>query len=267
MILREFHEFMRGAGTETEPARHITAAIEGAMRFVFQPGATAACEQLAEHPAGLVAAREQLFAPWPATWIEWEGSPNAIMWLADDESGRTGGCFAVTRRPGRERFSLMPFRVDLTADEFISIPERAHALHDAARSAGLPAIDSRLARDMGLPIKVGRVMLAAWALLATKGMTGRVDIDQGRLNRTRAKRGLYPLLGYAHIRLNLDAERAVRAAGRGFATDTMPLHPVRAHLRLLPTGRVTVVTAHMRGNPERGTRAHHYTVLRAEDAI
>jgi len=66
------------------------------------------------------------------------------------------------------------------------------------------------------------------------------------------------------IRLNLDADRAVKAKGV-VGTGNMPLHPVRAHLRLLHTGQVVIVRARMRGNPERGVRSHHYTVVRAED--
>ena len=111
-------------------------------------------------------------------------------------------------------------------------------------------------------------ILAAFALLATKGLTGSHETDMSKLNRARAKAGKYPLLGYQEIRLNLDADRVVReqhAASK--ISGTMPQHYVRAHLRLLPTGRVTIVRAHIRGNPEHGVRRSHYLVERDEDVI
>lgn len=95
-------------------------------------------------------------------------------------------------------------------------------------------------------------------------MTQSVQPDLSKVNRSRAARGLYPLLAFTEIRLNLDVERAIKARS-AVGTGAMPQHPVRAHLRLLPTGRVTMVKPHLRGNPENGIRGHHYTVIRAED--
>ena len=273
MLLRIYHEMLRGVleGDLASKAPHVPEMLrrlEGAMRFVFRPLATEACNQIAAKPAQLEAARDQLFAPWPNVWIEWEGCPHAILWMADDETGRTGGCVAVSRTPRMDSpISLLPFRVDLAATDYITIPHKAITMTAEARRRGLPALDAALADQKGVTVAVGRAMLAAWALLATKGMTVSVPPDLSKLNAARARRGLYPLLGYQHIRLNLDAERAVgiRQRGVAVATGTMPLHPVRAHLRLLPSGRVVIVTAHMRGNPDQGTRSHHYTVGRDED--
>lgn len=267
MLLRDFHEMLRAAEVLTSAAYKGQAAVmrgrlERAMRFMFRGAATEAAAQIAARPEQLDAAREQLFPPFPDCWLEFEGLPHAILWQGDADDPRAGGAIAVSRDRGQ--LALLPFRVDLRRMPYITIPPEASALAGRARAQGVPAPDFRLVQEMGVPLDVGRTMLAAWALLASKGMTASVRPDLSRLNAARRKRGLYPLLAYQEIRLNLDAERAVRAhLARG--SGQMPLHPVRAHLRLLPTGRVTIVSAHMRGNPEYGVRGHHYTVMRDED--
>lgn len=269
MLLRRWHALLRESeaalsGEHRANATAFRERLERCMRFVFSRASTEAAQQIAARPESLDAAREQLFAPFPETWIEFEGEPHAVMWSGYPHDILRGGAYVVTERPPPLRFSLVPFWINLRLTPYIIIPPVAQKLAREARRKGLPAHDYADLHALGVPLEVGRMMLACWALLATKGMTGSVAPDMSRLNKARQQRGLYPLLGYTEIRLNLDVERAIRAK-HATGTGRMPQHGVRAHLRLLPTGKVTIVKAHMRGNPEYGRRGHHYTVVRAED--
>lgn len=270
MLLRQFYELARDAeaampAAEAAHAARLRRSLEAAQRFVFRSAASEAVQQLVEKPEALDAAKSQLFAPFPSVWMEWEGTSHAVLWMGEGKGLREGVAFAVTRTPaGPNPLSFIPFRIDLDAERYIHISQGGRRAAARAQRAGLQVHDFDELDASGATLQVGRVMLASWALLATKGMTASVAAEMEKVNRSRQRKGLYPLLAYTEIRLNLDAERAVKAR-RAVGTGEMPLHPVRAHLRLLPTGRVVIISAHMRGNPERGVRGHHYTVVRDED--
>ena len=264
MLMRDFHATMLRAAAIAGPSRadYMLRRLEGAMRFFFSRSAFTACQQIAERPETLDAARTQLVAPFPSVWLEFEGQPYAVMWAADGDNPAKGGAVVVTRHADGE-INLIPFRLDLGETPYIQIPPAAIRLGEEARARGLPAYDYAALAHSDIPTQAGRLMLSAWALLATKGMTHSVTVPVEKLNRQRAARGLHPLLSYQEVRLDLSVERAIKAK-HGAGTGQMPLHAVRAHLRLLPTGRVTIVRAHMRGSHTHGIRGHYYTVTCAE---
>lgn len=277
MLLRQFHEFLCEAETRVPAAymqkgRQMRERLEQSQRFVFSESACLACRQLAEHPEPLRSAQSQIFAPFPDLWLEFPSSltplgvrvSEGFLWLGDDKEGglRRGGLVFVGWMRDCDQPVIIPSWIDLDRENPIKMLGE-FATNGATQDGRKP---DTIVRE-SLPEMLNWV-LAGWALLATVGMTKTVQVDTSRINKSRAQRGLYPLLAYTEIRLDLDAERAVRAKDRVEAVSTghMPLHPVRAHLRLLPTGKVTIVRAHMRGNPEHGIKSHHYTVTRAEDA-
>jgi hypothetical protein len=282
VLLRRYNEFLRTAevinsAQTPNSATLLRAKLDKAQRFVFTEAAALACLQLADHPDQLRRAQAQIFSPFPECWIEFPSSltsggarvSEGFMWLGSDdgvEGLRSGGLIHIGWPQAREFPMIVPFQVDLSQPNPVSVSKHMAAMVNDAKGTYLEAAVPTLDEMTGAIPDAVRWILAAWALLATKGMTTSVTPDMSRLNRSRGQRGLYPLLTYTEIRLNLDAERAVKAKAAA-GTGNMPLHPVRAHLRLLPTGRVTIVSAHMRGNPDHGVRSHHYTVLRAEDGI
>jgi len=279
VLLRQYHDFLREAETAAsavnlQQVKAMRAGLEKAQRFVFSESAAMACRQLAEHPDQLRRAQSQIFAPFPQCWIEFPPGDTetgarvseGFFWAGEGDGLRRGGFIYVGWPRGVEFPTLIPTLVDLDQTEPIHMPQAALSMligaqDSAARDRAITPGEAAAAVPEML-----RWMLAAWALLASKGMTGSVIPDLSRLNRSRGQRGLYPLLAYTEIRLNLDAEAAVRAKS-AVGTGHMPLHPVRAHLRLLHTGRVVIVRAHMRGNPEHGIKSHHYSVVRAEDVL
>jgi hypothetical protein len=271
VLLRRYHEVLREAATAAsrEAVERTVADLGRAMRFAFSESAALACRQLADHPSALIAAQDQIFAPFPQTWIEMadDQGPAAFFWTADagTDGLRRGGLIFIQWHPRMPMPTVIPARLDLDKLPPLTLPDAAARMFEAAQAAPMPWVPHANEARGAVP-QMLRWMLAGWALLASHGMTRSIEPDMSRLNRSRARRGLYPLLGFREIRLNLDAERAVHGSA-GVATGNMPLHPVRAHLRLLRTGRVVIVSAHMRGNPERGIRGHHYTVTRAEDGI
>lgn len=292
MLLRRMHEYLlqaEGVGhrvAEEDPRLTFligskdfsgspSKTLERSQRFVFSESAFAACQQIADHPRQLIDARTQIFAPFPHTWMEFPASdqsiPMAFQWIEHEDNCLRKGTVAFITWPKETNYPvLIPADLDLDSENPLtiasSVARQADGFLSALRELGDtepgPIISSRSMREQ-LP-KILNWVLAGWALLATKGMTEAIKPDYSKLNKARQRRGLYPLLAYTEIRLNLDVERAVKAKSI-IGTGHMPLHPVRAHLRLLPTGKVTIVKAHMRGNPEYGVRSHHYSVVRAED--
>lgn len=267
MLLRRYHTWLHeGCQRLGSPLREgvekYRERLEGAMRFVLTPSVTLAAAQIAEKPEALEAARARIMAPWPSTWVdlknpyEGRGEDTAVFWVADRENEpRAGNVLFLRWDRESNRPDLLPARLDL--DRPLHMPQ---AVLDLAARNG---------RDFGpwaaqVP-KLTHELLAVWALLASHGMTHSVAPDIAPLNRSRARKGLYPLLGYQEIKLTLDAERAVEARTRGYATGEMPLHPVRSHLRLLADSRVVIVRAHWRGNPDVGTRGHGYLIRTTED--
>ena len=280
MLLRQYHEFLRTAeilpSAQTQnSATHLRGKLEQAQRFVFTELAAQACLQLADHPNQLRAAQAQIFAPFPECWIEFPSTltprgtrvSEGFMWLGVDGGARglrSGGLIHIGWPHGSEFPVVVPFQVDLDQPNPVSVSQRTATMIGGAQGTYLENAVPTLDEITGSIPDAVRWILAAWAILATKGMTQSVTADLSKINKSRGARGLYPLLAYSEIKLNLDAERAIKAKS-AIGTGHMPLHPVRAHLRLLPTGRVVIVSAHMRGNPEYGVKIHHYTVARAED--
>ncbi len=269
MLLRKWHALIRAveASDKTRASMKLRSRLEGAERFIFSETAAQACRQLAEHPEQLLRARSQLFAPYPTAWFELpdDRGDAGFLWTGDDARGRQGGLVFVQwlRATGDMPIGI-PARVDLDAEHPITWPDEAAKRVRALVGTMMEDRFPTEAECRAAVVEMLNWMLAGWALLASKGMTGTVAADMTKLNKSRAAKGLYPLLGYRMVRLNIDAEAAVRAKS-AVATGRMPLHGVRAHLRLLASGRVVIVSAHTRGNPAYGMRRSHYEVVRSED--
>jgi hypothetical protein len=248
-----------------EPLR---AAVREAHRVVFARSASAAAHDLSEDRAALERARPQIFAPFERTWVEFAPVPHlGVLWQSDPGEHKRGSLIVV-EWPAHYAVPIMyQFEADLV-DPFAPPFRMTERSHRAVLAAAEPDGDGReVGTRAEMDAWVAAPALAAFALMATKGMTASIEADLRALNRARTKAGKYPLLGFTEVRLNLDVERQLRPGhGRAVATGTMPQHTVRAHLRLLPTGKVTIVRSHMRGNPTYGVRRAHYTVMRAEDA-
>lgn len=247
-----------------EPLRK---AVQNAQRIYFAPAASMACHDLAADLKALERARKQIFAPFERCWIEFADVAGiGVLWESEQGEMQRGSVKLLTW-PGSHP---IPVIYDLEAD--LANPFKPplmlklasqRALKAAQTSEGGPYVGSLIATGNWVAAPV----LAAFALLATKGMTHAIPADMSKLNRQRAKAGKYPLMGYDEIRLNLDVERIVKNSRPAVGTGSMPQYQVRAHLRLIPSGRVVIVRAHIRGNPEKGIKRSHYTVMRDEDLL
>lgn len=275
MFLRHVREGMISSMTDpnvpnnflNEP-REALAFFDSAQRFMFQPGTWDAIDQLAAQMRGspdyLARLQSMLFPPFRLCWVEAEDF--GVFWSGYIENERIGSATGVCRSE-RGASDLDMWRGEVNLDEPL-VPWRPLKVSSYDELRDLGATHEYAERFMARmkdqrPFFFDK-MLACFALLATKGMTESVEVDMGKVNKHRARKGLYPLMSFTEIRLNLDVQRQLKAH-HGTRTGMMALHPVRAHLRLLATGKVVIVKAHMRGNPAAGTRHHSYTVGRDED--
>lgn len=264
MLFRKVYETLH-ADPNVDQFAYFMRSLESCERFVFSEAATAAAMSLAESPRQLQAAQAEIFAPFPLCWFEFAGENLAFAWLGSPAKNphRQGSLISVKWNAARSFPYILPALADLDNPDspFASDPYVVEKLDQFDGKVG--AYPTTAEYHNLLPLW-RLAVLASWAMLATKGMTASIRPDFSKLNKQRARKGLYPLHGYQHITLNLDIERQI-GKQVATATGTMPLHTVRAHLRLLATGKVVVVRAHQRGNPQFGIRKAHYEVIKAED--
>jgi hypothetical protein len=106
------------------------------------------------------------------------------------------------------------------------------------------------------------------AVLSTPRLTEKTHHDVSKINRARAKAGNRkpPALSWSEVTLRRDSNgNPVRGAsmpgssGHNVTGRAVASHSVRAHWRFR-RGQVELVREHRRGDPEIGSRQHHYLV-------
>lgn len=110
---------------------------------------------------------------------------------------------------------------------------------------------------------MGRFVAAAMALINAPRITQVIEHDLSRLNAARSKKDRRPIITYKDVLIRPDSGWTSKSEMRGL-TGEKRRHHVRGHLRL-KRGRVELVTAHFRGNREKGYVLHRHVVRMTDE--
>jgi hypothetical protein len=262
MAVPLFHRIMHSIGGHDDALIDLLPRAQRIVLSDFAAHCVARLDaQITEDLDTYVKAIRATFMPFDLFWLEGKSMSPA----GDDGTDLQIGCIVSCDQDGRQtrgRIGLvlgMPstWRAVPAAYWFDFKEETRPGFMGVGHSSGSDETDFQAAHFL-------RFLVSAVSLIASKGVCHTVEPDLSKMNKMRRRVGRAPIMAYTEIKLNIDVERELRASV-GTATGSMPMHPVRAHLRLLPTGRITMVRAHWRGNPDNGIRHHHYIVETADD--
>lgn len=181
--------------------------------------------------------------PFPELWVEWrEGEYDHGILIGDD-----GGAvyFRITdnpARPGGKELTMFP--LDGLAPVLDFKPDTP--------------MNARFKFAWINPAGVGRLLGAAFYLMASPKVTGYREADVSDVNRKRMRMGREPLLSYREIVLKVTPGERSASRGNG-AGAGKALHLCRAFMRVR-LGRVEMVRAHWRGDRARGVKLASYRV-------
>lgn len=246
--------------------RDTYAAMKRAQCFVASPLIIETASSLGRDLVAIERSAGHLFLPAETTWLDLTAHPpkggiigarQGILLIGDNGSIQRGVAFLVAymrRAPGHEAdwgdggFVQIGFRFDLTKG-IIASP--------------LHANQAKFFRDVGGKLRdLAGTIWSTIALINTRRIADVRDADLSKVNKARYKAGRPPILQYKIVSLMIDREIVVPS--RAAMTGEMPLHHVRAFLRI-KRGRVELVRPHWRGNPRFGVIVHRYVALRDED--
>lgn len=238
-------------------------ALRHAQRFVLSPMVVEAAEEFAASQKVVQSALDYIFLPAETTWIEWRGGS-----AGHQRSGRHGlllvgtgeGKAALSVGQGAYVFdSIIPGQPDDVLHEPIGFD-----LHDFIfRKITVPGEPTR-PEDYEEVERLGRFLVCVLALINTPRVSQLIahNIDE-KLNRSRLKRGKFPLLSWHDVTIRPDVGWAPRPTHEEGTTGEKRRHHVRTFMRL-KMGKVEIVKPHWRGNREKGYVIHRH-VVRMED--
>lgn len=230
--------------------------IEGIRVFKIHNDVIQTAKNLADEDdksGKLERAAPQIFFPFDNTWIEWQ-----------DEVGHLGFHFKGydgSHTEGKGFLAMMGHRYTL-------LGPMCQELRFDTRNYELEAIlppdtDFKARVDAGvLAARVKPLLFAILALINSPKVVKQTPIDVSRINKQRQARGRYTFHPHHEVRLNIDKQTVTTTAGHGNGA-SKALHPVKAHLRLIPhLGKYVMVKSHWRGDAALGIRNTSYVVDR-----
>lgn len=235
--------------------------ILAAQRFVLSPLVVEASDDFADSAQVVQSTLDYVFLPAENTWMEWrEGrSGNAgthrhgllLTGAGEGHAGLSVGSGLYTcdvRDPddGREDFTQIFFEFDL--HDFI-IREKFKGTPESQRMVK----------------RLGRFLVCVLALINTPRISHLIEhnVDE-KLNRSRLKRGKFPLLSWHDVTIRPDVGWAPRATHEEGSTGEKRRHHVRTFMRL-KRGKVEIVKPHWRGNREKGYVIHRHVVRMGDE--
>lgn len=243
--------------------------FEVAQRFVLSPQVTEAAADLAKSNAAIEHSRDYLFTPAKFTWLEWSGqgagwggSNRHGVFLrggADGSAGLVTGAamYVYDEDATRSHQDSLPMFYDFPGDGPLFRSAMTDPLAEAISARwrlrprpGDYQTDTR---------RLGRFIAAVLALINTPRVSVITGRDDHKLNASRLKKGRPPLLSFSEVTIRPDSGWIAKSELRAVGTGMIPRHHVRTFLRL-KRGRVELVTAHWRGNPERGYKLHRHVI-------
>ncbi len=238
---------LRAGNLAEGPWKDALCGVVRARRFIFEPDACLAAEQLSSDLEQFERARPYLFAPFPLTFVEWSnlderGKPIGIKFgclLDTDDVPHRTGRFSFFGRDGADR------------PRFIAQGPLAIAGEEVFAAALSEIFQRKL-----------NCVLPLLGVIASHGISVSHRPVLDRVNRARVRAGKFPYLAFTLVRLTAKARAAIRP--RDWVGDgSSPEHAVRAHLRWSTQGRLVIVSSYVRGNRSNGIRQSRYQVEQA----
>lgn len=244
----------------------IVDRLKRAQRFVLSPTVLETVSELAD-PAAIEKTRDHLFTPSETTWIECAGAIPGVR----GASSRHGFLLDGERVDGKG--SIHVGVCAYASDTWL--PNGQRGVIPMMMTYDMPATGRSILKLESRMVPPGIAMpdfnmrkLSAWlgaclALLNTPRISDMREHDAAKLNMSRLKRGMPPVLSYSIVTINVDSGE-MGVGGQGVAGLGRSLHHVRSHLRI-KRGRVELVRPHWRGDPHVGVRISRHVVRRDED--
>ena len=241
-------------------------AMKQAQNFVASPLIIETASSLGRDLVAIERSAGHLFLPAEITWLDLTanipnggvpGARQGVLLIGTNGSIQKGEAMwlgYLRRAPGHETdwgdggFAQLGFRFDLARGVLATpVYGQQHTLF----------------RQMGGNLRnLAATIWSTIALINTRRVADVHDADLSKINRARHKMRRPPILQYKVVTLKIDREM-VRPS-RGALTREMPMHHVRAFLRIR-RGKVELVRPHWRGNPRFGIIVHRYVAVREED--
>lgn len=233
-------------------SKRVLDTLSKSARFVVERGMTDMLLPMIDQPTRLLASAKHLFAPAENSWFELvtpDGRVGLIITCKQDSLTAGGGAVYIPTQT--EQHVAVPI------DWNLADPKSLVDWMGGNRDYLERAINVQAGKPVSVNLnRIGLLLLALLAVLCTPRLWVAREIDRGKLNRARARRGRWPLFAYKEVVIDPRRVSTVSpASGHG---SPRALHFVRAHLRVRSNGRVEMVRPHWRGDAQLGIKRPAY---------
>jgi len=261
--------------------------MEGSRKVVIHTDVVSAASDLLKTASEKKMREISKYTCWPDfdTWMEFgfSGADFGVYFHGDNRSVVSGHALIIIDWKNGDEIAYIPISVNLE-NYHMQFCDLHHVARIRAERMGVDMVtremfnliepsvtvasDPLLHQAQMIPFMnvVKPLLLSLLAFMNSPKLIRTREVDLGRLNARRLKRGKYPYHPHHEVRLNIDKHDIKITQGQGDGPERC-LHFVRAHMRFLVHPRyknvsVVLVPPHYRGNPELGIMNTSYAVDR-----